>query len=70
MPMPEPESPNDILSALIVQHLVDGGLILDSHTSEFAKKFKTGRASQDDWKLWVELANATETQAREENGNG
>ena len=69
MPESEPESPNDTLTAQIVQRLLQKGLILKDHALELETKLKSGTARPEDWNLWVELANAPELESGEESDN-
>jgi hypothetical protein len=51
-------SPDEELAALIAERLVERGLIEAGRRAEVAGKIAAGRATPEDWYLWIELGPA------------
>lgn len=51
-------SPNDVLAEDVVTKLVDAGLVSKAKHEEILAKVKSGSASVEDWKLWVDVSQA------------
>ena len=51
-----PKTPNDVLASIICARLKDEGLIHDRHQNDLLNRLKHGGVSQDDWRVWIELA--------------
>lgn len=49
------KSPNDILAEDVVAKLVEAGLVSEAKLAEVLAKFKSGTASAEDWKLWIDV---------------
>lgn len=58
-------SPNDALADLVVAKLTEMGFVTDGKSDEITAKLKSGTATSEDWKLWVDLALAK----KQENDN-
>jgi hypothetical protein len=48
-------SPNDALAEQVVSKLVDGGLVSKAKAPEVLAKVRSGTATSEDWKLWIDL---------------
>ena len=48
-------TPDEKLSALISDRLIDAGLIDAGRRDEAAAKIAAGTARPEDWQLWIEL---------------
>lgn len=54
----EEKTPNEILATLVTDSLVEAGFLSASKTSEVLAKISSGSATSEDWRLWIELAQA------------
>jgi hypothetical protein len=50
-----PETPTMVLAKLIRSKLLEAKLIPEAKGEEFLGKMVSGTASQEDWKLWLDL---------------
>lgn len=50
------KAPNDILAEDIVTKLVSAGLVSKAKQEEILAKVKSGSASVEDWKLWIDVS--------------
>ena len=48
--------PNDALAELVVAKLTDMNFVANGKSAEITEKLKSGAATSEDWKLWVDLA--------------
>jgi hypothetical protein len=48
--------PNDALAEVVAAKLKEKGFITQENEKEVLSKLKSGTASREDWKLWVDLA--------------
>jgi hypothetical protein len=55
-------NPNEILAKLVLEALKKNGHIPAGKENEVLKKLVGGTATQQDWKLWVDLAQAKPVQ--------
>ncbi len=51
-----PKTPSDSLADLVVAKLNEKGLLPEGKAVEIISKLKAGTASQEDWKLWIDIA--------------
>lgn len=49
-----PKTPNEELAGLVIEALIAEGLIAPERRDEVEQKLISGRAKQDDWRLWIE----------------
>jgi hypothetical protein len=56
--MSDPETPSGKLAALVVNRLVDAGLLRADKREPLSVKIAAGEMKGDDWKLEIELAAA------------
>lgn len=54
-------SPDEELAALIADRLANAGLIAADRRDEAATRIAAGTATIDDWRFWVELGPAVQT---------
>lgn len=52
------KSPNEILAGQITESLVEAGFLTSAKAAEVLAKVQSGSASSEDWRLWIELAQA------------
>jgi hypothetical protein len=52
------KSPNDTLAEQVAAKLMEAGLVSNAKLGEVIDKVKSGTASSEDWKLWIELSQA------------
>ena len=52
------QTPNDALAEQVVNKLVKAGLVPKTKVSEIFEKVKAGSATSQDWRLWIDLAQA------------
>jgi hypothetical protein len=50
------KSPNDVLAEDVVTKLVESGLVSKNKLEEIVAKMKSGTASVEDWKLWIDVS--------------
>ena len=50
------KSPNDVLAEGVATELVEAGLVSKSKLEEMLAKVKSGTASVEDWKLWIDVS--------------
>lgn len=50
------KSPNDVLAEDVVTKLGEAGLLSKAKLEEILAKVKSGTASVEDWKLWVDVS--------------
>jgi hypothetical protein len=50
------KSPNDVLAEDVADKLVKAGLISKDKLDEILAKVKSGTASVEDWKLWIDVS--------------
>ncbi len=63
MTLSTPQSnPSEALAKLVLEKLKENGHIPIGKESEVLKKLVGGTATQQDWKLWVDLAQAKPAQ--------
>jgi hypothetical protein len=48
--------PNEILASEVLQSLKESNLIPANKEAEVLKKLISGTATQQDWRLWIDLA--------------
>ena len=53
-----PKSPNESLADLVFARLNEKGLLPEGKAGEIASKLKAGTTSREDWKLWIDIAQA------------
>ena len=56
------KTPNEVLAKLVLEALKKNGHIPVGKDNEVLKKLVGGTATQQDWKLWVDLAQAKPAQ--------
>lgn len=49
-------SPNDVLASMVATKLTEQACIAAEKVAEVLTKLKTGTATAQDWRLWIELA--------------
>lgn len=54
--LPTPKTPNESLAELVIAKLNEKGLLPEGKADEIAAKLKAGKASREDWKLWIDIA--------------
>jgi hypothetical protein len=62
------KSPNDVLAEEVATKLVKEGLISKAKLQEVLTKVKTGTASVEDWKLWVDMGQKKPTGGKSGSG--
>ena len=50
------KSPNDVLAEDVATKLVAAGLVSKAKLEEVLAKVKSGTASVEDWKLWIDVS--------------
>jgi len=50
------KSPNDVLAEDVATKLVEAGLVSKAKLEEVLAKVKSGTASVEDWKLWIDVS--------------
>ena len=50
------KAPNDVLAEDVVTKLVGAGLVSKAKHEEILAKVKSGSASVEDWKLWIDVS--------------
>ena len=58
--------PDEELAELVMERLVEHGLIEPSRRAEVSARIAAGSATADDWRLWIELGPAGRTQGTED----
>ena len=53
---PSEKSPNDVLAEEVTNNLVKAGLVSKAKLDEILTKVKSGSASAEDWKLWIDVS--------------
>lgn len=56
------KTPDEMLAALVITKLKDKGFIPDKKILEVTNKLVAGTATQDDWKLWIDLSTSKPTE--------
>jgi hypothetical protein len=54
--------PNEILASEVLQSLKESNLVPENKEAEVLKKLISGTATQQDWRLWIDLAEQETTQ--------
>lgn len=54
----EESSPNDILAGQVTESLLKAGFVSAAKSAEVLAKVSSGSATSEDWRLWIELAQA------------
>jgi len=57
-------TPTEQLAELICKQLASEGLIQESKIADLRAKLIRGQATQDDWRLWVELSQEPAPEAK------
>jgi hypothetical protein len=53
---PSKVSPTEALAELVVSKLEAKGLVNQSKHAELVSRIVTGTATQEDWKMWIDLS--------------
>lgn len=49
-------SPNNVLAEIVLEKLASNGFLPEGKTKELSAKIGAGKATREDWMLWVDLA--------------